>query len=119
MASNVEPSDVTDELLVTVGDKLYPQHLQSFATTLIGLSVDEYERILKDAEDDPAKQGIQASSYFLLNLCFSSLFVNLIEINLIDLRMMFIAQCFYRYMPVLISSILRISVKADVSSLHR
>ena len=54
-------SGVTDELLVTVADKLYPQHLQNFATTLIGLRVDEHEEILKDAEDDPGKQGIEVS----------------------------------------------------------
>ena len=54
-------SAVTDELLVTVADKLYPQHLQIFATTLIGLDADEYNDILRDAEDDPGKQGIEVS----------------------------------------------------------
>ena len=62
MASNAKPSGVTDELLVTVADKLCPQHLQNFATTVIGLSADEYEGILKDTEDDAGKQGIEVSS---------------------------------------------------------
>ena len=53
--------DVTDELLVTVADKLCPHRLQTFATTLIGLSVDEYQEILKDVGDDPGKQGIEVS----------------------------------------------------------
>ena len=52
---------VTDELLVTVADKLCPQHLQIFATTLIGLDAAEYNDILRDAEDDPGKQGIKVS----------------------------------------------------------
>ena len=54
-------SGVTDELLVTIADKLCPQHLQNFSTTLIGLSVDEYNDILKDAEDDTGKQCIGVS----------------------------------------------------------
>ena len=65
-------SGVTDELLVTIADKFHTQHLQNFATTLIGLDAAEYDEILKDAGDDPAKQGIQASSYFVF-FCVLSL----------------------------------------------
>ena len=54
-------SGVTDELLVTVAGKLCSQHLQSFATTLIGLDATEYNDILKDAEDDPGKQCVKVS----------------------------------------------------------
>ena len=65
MAANMEHrsvnSGVTDELLVTIADKFHTQHLQNFAITLIGLSVDEYNDILKDAEDDTGKQCIGVS----------------------------------------------------------
>ena len=58
---SVISSGVTDELLVTVADKLHPQHLQSFATTLIGLTAAEYSDIVKDPGDDPRKQAIEVS----------------------------------------------------------
>ena len=54
-------SSVTEELLVTVADKLYHQHLQSFATTLMGLDVAEYNHIVKEAGEDPGKQSIRVS----------------------------------------------------------
>ena len=67
MAANTEhlsvssSSRVTDELLVTVADQLYPQYRHNFATSVIGLSDAEYEGILKDAGDDARKLAIQVS----------------------------------------------------------
>ena len=67
MATNREhpslSSAVTEELLVTVAEKLYAQHLQEFASTLVGLDAAEYNEILKEAGDDAGKQCIAVSFY--------------------------------------------------------
>ena len=57
-------SPVTENLLVTVADKLYSQHLQNFATTLIGLEAAEYNDIVKEAGDDPGKQCLEVGILF-------------------------------------------------------
>ena len=65
MAANTEHPSVNnpemEELLVTVADKLYHQHLQSFATTLIGLEAAEYNDIVKEEGEDEGKQCIRVS----------------------------------------------------------
>ena len=71
---SINTSVVTDELLATIADKLVPQHLQEFATTLIRLDVAEYNDIVKEAREDEGKQSIEVSWFFFILICIFFLY---------------------------------------------
>ena len=70
-------SPVTEELLVTVAEKLFHQHLRNFATTLVGLDAAEYNDIVKDPVDNAGKQCLEVSFSFFLSFAKSRRYLGL------------------------------------------
>ena len=49
-------TEVTEQLLARLADKLYPEHLKRFATEVIGLGDAKYSHIVHDAGENSWKQ---------------------------------------------------------------